>query len=83
MGENRDGNRDGKGEDRMAGVGQGQERRKVNRAQAGRAAGAGVKKEFVGRGCVRVLVSLQEGRCQLGSAPIISVTVSMGDWSQR
>ena len=61
----------------------GRERQKGKQARAGRAAGAGVKKEFVGQGCVGVLGSLRGERCRLGSAPIISVTVVKGDWSRR
>ena len=83
MGENEDGNRDGNSKKRPAGAERGRERRKGRQAQTGRALGAVVRKEFVGRGCVGVLGCLRGGRCQLGSAPIISVTVVTEDWSQR
>ena len=49
---------------------QGREQQKGKRTRAGREAGGGVKKESVGRGCVRVPGSLRGGQCQLGSAPI-------------
>ena len=82
-GNNRDGNRDGNGEGRPAGPEWGRERQKGRQAQMRRTAGAGGKKESVGRGCVGVLGVVQGGRCQLGSAPTISVTVVTGDWSWR
>ena len=58
-------------------------RRNGKQARTGRAAGSGVKKESVGRGCVRVLGGLQGGQCRLDSAPIISVTIVTRDWSCR
>ena len=62
MGENGYGNRYGNGKGGPAGEEWGRERRQGKQVQAGWAAGGGVKKESVGRGCVVVLGSLQ-GRC--------------------
>ena len=57
--------------------------KKGRQAQSGRAAGAGVKKASVGRGCVGVLGVLRGVSCQLGSALTTSVTVVTGDWSRH
>ena len=70
------------GKERPAGAEQGRERRKIRQARTGWVAGAGVKKDSVGRVCVVVLGVLRGGRCRLDSAPTISVTVITGDWSR-
>ena len=55
-GENRDGNRDGNSEGRPACM-------EREHPQAGRAAGYGEKKEYVGGGCVGVPGVLRKGGC--------------------
>ena len=64
MDENRDGNGDRNSKGRLEGAERRRERQKGRQARTGRAAGAGVKKESVGRGCVGVLGVLQGGRCR-------------------